>query len=143
MRRLLIASLAMAAGAAFAQATPDGLWRSFDEKTGLGKAEIRVTDNGGVLTARIEKLLRPSKPNPLCVECSDDRKNQPMEGMEIIRGVRKAQGKEGVWEGGKVLDPENGREYSGRLTLIDGGQKMEMRGSFGPFGRTQTWVRVN
>ena len=42
----------------------------------------------------------------------------------------------------KILDPENGREYTLRLTPIEGGQKLQVRGSIGPFGRTQTWVRV-
>ena len=141
MRNTLVATLALAASAAFAQSSPVGLWRSIDDKTGEAKAEIRISDNGGVLSARIEKLLKRSKPNPLCEECKDERKDQPVEGMEIIRGVRKAPDKD-VWEGGKVLDPENGREYSARLTPIDGGRKLEMRGSFGPIGRTQTWVRV-
>ena len=47
-----------------------------------------------------------------------------------------------MWEGGKILDPENGRNYTLRLTPIEGGKKLEVRGSLGPFGRTQTWVRV-
>ena len=141
MKNILIATLALAASSAFAQTSPVGLWRSIDDKTGEAKAEIRITDNGGALTARIEKLLKPSRPNPVCDDCKDDRKNQPIEGMEIIRGVRKAADKD-VWEGGKVLDPENGREYNARLTPIEGGRKLEMRGSFGPIGRTQTWVRV-
>jgi uncharacterized protein (DUF2147 family) len=137
----MTALLLLASGAAFAQSTPIGLWRSIDDKTGEAKAEIRITDNGGVLTGRIEKLLKSTKPNPVCEECTDDRRNQPIQGLEIIRGVRKAQGKE-AWDGGKVLDPENGKEYNARLTPIEGGRKLEMRGSFGPFGRTQTWVRV-
>jgi uncharacterized protein (DUF2147 family) len=141
MKRMLTVVLGAAATGAFAQMTPVGLWRSIDDKTGEPKAEIRVVENAGVLTGRIEKLLKRSKPNPVCDECRDERKDQPIEGMEILRGVRKAQVKE-VWDGGKVLDPENGREYAARLTPIEGGQKLEMRGSFGPFGRTQTWVRV-
>ena len=141
MKTLLVLGAALLAGSAFAQSSPVGLWRSIDDKTGEAKAEIRISDNGGVLTGRIEKLLKSSKPNPACEDCKDDRKGQPIQGMEIIRGVRKAQDKE-VWEGGKVLDPENGREYSARLTPVEGGRKLEMRGSFGPFGRTQTWVRV-
>ena len=64
-----------------------------------------------------------------------------MVGLEIIRGAKKATDKD-VWEGGKILDPENGREYTLRLTPVDGGKKLDVRGSFGPFGRTQTWVRV-
>ena len=141
MKSILIATLAMAASAVFAQSSPVGLWRQIDDKTGEARSEIRITDNGGVLTARIEKVLKSTKPNPRCEECKDERKNQPIEGLEIIRGVRKAADKD-VWEGGKVLDPENGREYNARLTPIEGGRKLEMRGSFGPIGRTQTWVRV-
>ncbi|HEY0663183.1 MAG TPA: DUF2147 domain-containing protein [Thiobacillaceae bacterium] len=133
--------LMLAATASFAQATPIGTWRSIDDKTGEAKAEIRISESNGVLTGRIEKLLKRSKPNPTCEKCDDDRKDQPVEGMEILRGIRKAEGRD-VWEGGKVLDPENGREYKARLTPTEGGQKLEMRGSFGPFGRTQTWVRV-
>ena len=48
------------------------------------------------------------------------------------------------WEDGKILDPENGKNYSLRLTPIDGGKKLEVRGYFGAplLGRTQTWIRV-
>ena len=51
---------------------------------------------------------------------------------------------EAIWEGGKILDPENGKEYRLRLTPIDGGKKLEVRGYIGDavLGRTQTWVRV-
>ena len=47
-----------------------------------------------------------------------------------------------VWEGGKILDPENGKTYTLRMTPIEDGKKLEVRGSIGPFGRTQTWIRV-
>ena len=77
----------------------------------------------------------------LLKECDDDRKDKPLLGLEIIRGAKKAEGKD-VWEGGKILDPENGRNYTLRLTPTEGGKKLEVRGSIGPFGRTQTWQRV-
>jgi uncharacterized protein (DUF2147 family) len=125
-----------------AQTTPVGLWRNIDDKTGEAKAEIRIIDTGGVLSGKIEKrLAKDAKADAKCVECSDDRKDKPMDGLEIIRGAKKAADKD-VWEGGKILDPENGRDYTLRLTPIEGGRKLEVRGSFGPFGRTQTWVRA-
>lgn len=130
------------AGAAFAQSTPVGVWRNIDDKTGEARAEIRIVDNGGVLSGRIEKRLgKDVKPDAVCEECKDERKNQPIQGLEIIRGAKKAEGRD-VWEGGRILDPENGREYTLRLTPADGGRKLDVRGSFGPFGRTQTWTRV-
>jgi uncharacterized protein (DUF2147 family) len=123
--------------------TPEGLWRNVDDKTGEAKAEIRIqANNAGVLTGAIEKRLsKEAKPEDVCKECDDDRKGKPLLGLEIIRGARKADGKD-VWEGGKILDPENGRNYTLRLTPIEGGKKLEVRGSIAFIGRTQTWVRV-
>ena len=127
---------------AMAQSTPVGLWRSFDDKTGEAKAEVRVVEAGGVLSGKIEKrLLKTAKPEDVCTECTDDRKGQPLLGLEIIRGAKKAEGRE-VWEGGKILDPENGRNYTLKITPVEDGKKLDVRGSFGPFGRTQTWVRI-
>jgi uncharacterized protein (DUF2147 family) len=134
--------LLLACGAAFGQSSPVGLWRNIDDKTGEVKAEIRIAENAGALNGRIEKVLRKdAKPDEKCVECTDDRKDKPMVGLEIIRGAKKSADGEG-WQDGKILDPENGREYKLRLTLVEGGAKLQVRGSFGPFWRTQTWVRV-
>ena len=147
--RQAVAAIVLVAVAlpAWAQMTPEGLWRNIDDKTGEAKAEIRIRDTGGgVLTGVLEKrLLKDAKPDDVCDECSDDRKGKPILGLEIICGAKKAEGKEPsqpVWEGGKILDPENGRNYTLRMTPVEGGKKLEVRGSIGPFGRTQTWIRV-
>jgi len=127
---------------AMAQSTPVGLWRNVDDKTGEAKAEIRIGEANGALLGRIEKSLRKdAKPDTVCDECSDDRKGKPITGLEIVRGGKKAEGKD-VWEGGKILDPENGKEYRASFTPTDGGKKLEVRGYLGPFWRTQTWNRV-
>ena len=125
-----------------AQMSPVGNWHTVDEKTGEVKSEIRVTDSGGTVTGTIAKLLRKDvKQDQVCEKCTDDRKDKLLIGMQIIRGAKKAEGKD-VWEDGKVLDPENGKTYGLRLMPIEGGKKLEVRGSIGPFGRTQTWVRT-
>jgi len=143
MNRSLAALFLMAASsAALAQMSPVGLWRNVDDKTGEAKAEIRIGEAGGALVGRIEKSLKKdAKPDAVCEECTDERKGQPIAGLEIIRGGKKAEGKD-VWEGGKILDPENGKEYRASFTPIDGGKKLEVRGYLGPFWRTQTWTRV-
>ena len=138
------AALALAAVATLAQAqnTPVGRWHTVDEETKEIKSEILIVDNGGVLSGRVDKLLRKgADPTRRCTACSDDRKDQLMLGLEIIRGAKQVPGK-AVWEGGQILDPENGKTYNLRLTTVDGGQKLEVRGSIAFFGRTQTWVRV-
>lgn len=142
MRHPILCLLALAAGAAWAQSTPVGTWQTVDDKTGEPKSIVVVAEHGGALTGRIQQLLRKgADPAGRCTECSDDRKDQPLVGLEIIRGAKKAEGRD-VWEDGRILDPENGKTYALRLTPTDGGRKLDVRGSIGPFGRTQTWSRV-
>ncbi|MET0540115.1 MAG: DUF2147 domain-containing protein [Variovorax sp.] len=145
MKKLALTAILFAATAtsAFAQMTPVGAWQTIDDKTSEVKSQIRITESGGVVSGRIEKLLRKdAKQDAVCDECSDDRKGKPMVGLEIIRGAKKVEGKD-VWEDGKILDPENGKNYTLRLTPIEGGKKLEVRGSVLGIGRTQTWVRVS
>jgi hypothetical protein len=56
----------------------------------VSRAEIRITDNRGMLSARIERSLAPdpSKEQTHCGKCTDDRKDQAIIGMEIVRGAR-------------------------------------------------------
>lgn len=139
--KLLPLTLLLCGLAAQAQMTPVGRWQSVDDKTGEAKAQMQISEQAGQLSGRIEKLLRKeADPQARCTECSDDRKDQPLVGLQIIRGAKKAEGKD-VWEGGKILDPESGKVYTLRLTPIEGGAKLEVRGSIGPFWRTQTWIR--
>lgn len=135
--------LATAAGAALAQATPVGVWKTIDDKTKTERAQIRITESGGVLTGRVERLLAPdAKPEGVCDKCSDDRKDKPMIGLEVVRGVKKGDGE--VWEGGTILDAAEGKIYKVRMTPVEGGAKLEVRGYVGMpmLGRTQTWIRV-
>jgi uncharacterized protein (DUF2147 family) len=139
---LLALGLATLSATALAQMSPVGTWRSIDEDTKEAKSEVVITDNGGVLTGKVVKLLRKeAKQDATCTDCKDDRKDKPVLGMEIIRGAKQADGRE-VWEGGKIMDPESGKEYALRLTPIDGGAKLLVRGSILFISRTQTWVRV-
>jgi uncharacterized protein (DUF2147 family) len=125
--------------------SPEGLWRSIDDATQQPQAEIRITQKaGGSLSGVVERSLMTTPGSESnCNLCTDDRKGQPKIGMEIIRGGQQSDGK-AVWQGGKILDPENGKNYSLRLTPIEGGKKLEVRGYIGSplLGRTQTWIRV-
>ena len=143
MNRLLFVAALLAAGPALAQMTPVGLWRSIDDHTGQARAEIAIKDNGrGGLNGKVERSLQASpSPEPNCNLCTDDRKGQPKIGLEIIRDAKKS-GAETLWEGGTILDPENGKTYKLRLTPIEGGARLQVRGYIGPFYRTQVWQRV-
>ena len=118
-----------------------GTWHSIDDATGKPKAEIIIRDSGGVLVGKVERSLQAPSAEPLCNLCTDDRKGQPKIGMEIIRGAQRS-GADAVWEGGTIVDPENGKVYKLRLTPQDGGKTLQVRGYIGPFYRNQLWQRV-
>lgn len=138
-------ALALVAGPAAAIAaeltTPVGTWKTIDDKTGQAKALVQITDSGGKLEGKIIKILKSDDgPNPVCKECDGERKNKPVEGMTILWGLSK-DGDE--WNGGQILDPKNGKIYKAKLSLDDGGRKLNVRGyiGFSLMGRSQVWQR--
>jgi uncharacterized protein (DUF2147 family) len=139
MSAMLIAStLAVAAQAN----TPAGRWHTIDDKTGETKSVVTIEEAGGVLRGKVSQILRKgADPAAKCDKCTDDRKDQTILGMEIIRGVKKSSGND-YWDGGEILDPEEGKLYRVRLTPIEGGAKLQVRGFLGPFWRNQVWVKA-
>ncbi len=127
----------------FAQATPVGLWKTIDDDSGKEKSLVRITESGGVLTGRIERLLDPAtNPDAVCDKCTDERKGKPLLGLAIIRNAQQDADDPGVWSGGEITDPNNGKSYRLRLKPLEGGKALEVRGYIGPFYRNQTWIRV-
>jgi uncharacterized protein (DUF2147 family) len=128
---------------AMAQAdTPVGTWQTIDDSTGQPKALVQISqDSSGTLDGKVIKGLGPNdRPDRRCTACTDERKDQLILGMTIIHDMKK----EGDgWDGGNILDPENGKIYKCKMRLEDGGQKLVVRGYIGVslLGRSQTWVR--
>jgi uncharacterized protein (DUF2147 family) len=144
MKTMLALLLATASSVALAQATPVGLWKTIDDKTGTERALVRVSESSGVFTAKIEKrIAADALPGAVCDKCSDDRKDKPLDGLEIVRGVKKSDA-DNTWDGGTILDSVEGKIYKVRMQTADGGKKLEVRGYVGAplLGRTQTWIRV-
>lgn len=139
---IALAGLALA-GLAHAQITPVGLWKTIDDDSKKEKSLVRISENNGVYSGRIEKLLDPATdPKAVCDKCTDDRKDKPVVGLEILRGIKAGEGDKSVFEGGTIVDPNNGKSYRARLKPVNGGAQLEMRGYLGPFFRTQVWQRV-
>jgi uncharacterized protein (DUF2147 family) len=146
MKTLILAiGLCLTASLAQAQATPVGTWKSIDDATKKEKSLVRISESSGALTGKIEKLLDPATPaDAVCDKCSDERKDKPIVGLTIITGVKKNANADDLWDGGHILDPNDGKLYKVRLSPVEGGKKLEVRGYIGMplLGRTQTWIRV-
>ena len=142
MKKTLIAlALLGSAGLTLAQMTPVGQWKTIDDDGKTEKSYVRITETAGVVNGKIDKVLDPAaKPGDVCDKCTDERKDLPIVGLSIIRHAKK--GDDGTWDGGDVLDPNNGKVYRLRLKPLDGGKKLEVRGYIGPFFRNQQWLRA-
>lgn len=141
--KLMVATLALVAGGAWAQSSPVGLWKTIDDETHKEKSYVRISDDGtGHLQGKVEKVLDPSKQDAKCDKCTDDRKGKPIIGMSIFSGAKQDADEQDTWGDTQILKPEEGKQYRLRLKVIDGGKKLQVRGYFGPFFKTQEWIRL-
>lgn len=124
---------------AFSQTTQIvGNWKTVDDKTGDSYSIIHIfkaTD--GLYYGKIAKML-VGPADLVCEACEGTDHNKPLEGLMIIRGMHEENGE---LRGGKVLDPESGNFYYGKIYLKNG--NLVLRGSIdkrGILGRSQTWL---
>jgi uncharacterized protein (DUF2147 family) len=141
-RALALACLLLPAPAFAQQASPVGQWRTIDDHSGKPRSVVEVHANpDGTLSARIVRLLDLSNgPNPLCDACRGHLHGKPVLGMEIAWGLRRDGG---GWSGGRIVDPDSGKEYAVKFTPGKDGRTLEVRGyiGFSLLGRTQVWQR--
>jgi uncharacterized protein (DUF2147 family) len=121
-------------------ASPFGLWKTIDDNTGKPRGVVRVYEQGGELFGKLEQSFTPGAESRVCHVCQDERHDQPMIGLLIIRHM-KPDGD--AWSGGDILDPDTGKVYRCRLHLANGGSQLVVRGfiGFSLLGRSQTWLR--
>lgn len=137
----LLVALLIAGTTSYAQSLV-GKWSTIDDVTGKLKSTVELYKQGDHLYGKVTHLYprEDREPNPKCTKCTDDRKNQPILGLQILRGL-KYNGSE--WEGGTIVDPENGKIYKCKIWIDPSNPDvLNVRGYVGPFHRTQTWKRA-
>jgi uncharacterized protein (DUF2147 family) len=125
-----------------AELSPAGLWKTIDDSTGQPSSLVRIREVNGQYEGKVEKIFpKPGEePNPKCEKCEGSRRNQPVIGMTILWGLTKQSDE---YQGGEILDPENGKVYRARMRLLESGKKLDVRGfiGFSLIGRSQIWLR--
>ena len=122
--------------------SPVGYWMTIDDNDGKPRGIVKIEEKDGALVGHIVKVFPRSgeEDNPVCVKCKGAMKGKRAIGMRVLWGMKKD---DDEWNGGGVMDPDNGETYKGYLKLLDGGKKLKLRGYVGIslFGRSQEWVR--
>ena len=141
MKALFTAICFFAATSFFGQQTIFGKWKTIDDETGKPKSIVEIYEKSGKVYAKIIHIIEAENRNRVCENCEGDDKNKPILGMVIIRGLTK-DGSE--YNGGKILDPKNGKSYKCNISL-ETKDKLKIRGyiGFSLIGRSQYWIRVD
>lgn len=146
--RLLLASAFLVCAAwlqpVLAQSSADaivGKWL-----TGTGKGHVEIYKSGSKYHGKIVWLKEPNDPatgKPKTDTKNSDQKmhSRPLIGLQNLRDFTYAGDQ--VWESGRIYNPEDGKDYSCKMTLKDS-NTLDVRGFVGIslIGKTQTWKRV-
>jgi uncharacterized protein (DUF2147 family) len=133
-----MAAMCLCAGFVMAAESPVGKWNTVDEKTGKVTSQVEVYMADGKLCGKIVSLSDPNDKDgkPLvCKECKGEDKDKPIVGLVIMKNLV---AKGDRFEGGTLLDPDDGKQYTAEVWVEEG--KLKVRGYVGPFRRTQTWI---
>jgi uncharacterized protein (DUF2147 family) len=134
----VIAIAALCAAAALAQNPAVGKWQYVD---GSKITYITTSEEGGQLKATITGVSKDGKDDPTatCSKCSGENKDKPLAGLMILWDTKK----DGAnWKDGKLLDPDSGRLVTGKVEVVDGGMKLNVKGSVAFISKTQVWVKA-
>lgn len=121
--------------------SPVGIWKTIDDETGKEKSNVQLYVENGKMYGKVIAFLEKGRdPNRICDKCTDWRKNQKIMQMMIVRDMYLSGD---TWKGGKILDPEKGKEYTCTMWFEPGKpNELRVRGWIGPVFRTQTWYRA-
>jgi len=140
MKNIIIVILSILSVATLSAQDVFGKWKTVDDATGEAKSYVEIYEENGKVYGKIVELINPKKEHPICDQCCCEDKDQPIVGLTFIKGLEK-DGDE--YNGGKILDPENGKLYKCYITLEET-DKLKVRGyvGFSLLGRTQYWYRA-
>ena len=117
----------------------EGVWLSADG-TGWIRIELGADGPIGSIAGSPDdpERRKPSDKDELNPDPA--LRKRPLLGLTIMDGFKSAG--EGKWTNGQIYDPNSGKTYKCKLTMVDA-NTLELRGYIGIalFGRTEQWTR--
>ena len=139
MKNIFLVLLLLLAFPACVAAQVTGMWKVVDDKDGIEKSIVEITEVNGKYQGRVVKILPASK-RTHCEKCEGQLKDRPLTGMIILWDLQKTSNGAKY---GKVLDPSSGKIFSCSIEL-DGPDRLKLRGYLGTpaVGKSSYWNRV-
>src|SRR6476619_5148692 len=121
------ACLALAGTALLRAAEPTvaGFWEAYED--GRPGGWFLFFEKDGLFQGALVKAFNKpgEQPQLTCAKCTDERKNAPMIGLSIVKGMQR---KGLVYENGTILDPRDGSVYNAQMTLSADSKTLGVRG---------------
>ncbi len=145
MRRLLFCICLFTTLSAYSQTfTADMILGTWVPKK--GDSHVKIEKIGNKYYGKVIWLKNPNEKDNSGPDLDDKNPDetmriQPILGLRVLKDFSFEE--KGVFKGGKAYDPNNGKTYCGKITIIDA-DNIDMRGSicgFSILGRTETWTR--
>ena len=103
--------------------------------TEAGDAQVEIYEQNGKVNGKIVWLQKG--PDTKDVHNKNEKlQSRKLMGVNILSGLTKKKDK---WEGGRIYNPKNGKDYKCSIWLE--GNKLKVRGYIGFLYETQTWTR--
>ena len=103
--------------------------------TEAGDAHVEIYEQDGKMNGKIVWLQKG--PDTKDVHNKNEKlRTRKLMGVNILSGLTKKKDK---WEGGRIYNPKNGKDYKCSIWLE--GEKLKVRGYIGFLYETQTWKR--
>ncbi|MBP3787789.1 MAG: DUF2147 domain-containing protein [Prevotella sp.] len=103
--------------------------------TEAGDAQVEIYQAGDKLNGKIVWLEKG--PDTKDTHNTDEKlRSRKLLGVNILSGLAKKKDK---WEGGRIYNPKNGKNYKCAIWLD--GNELKVRGYIGMLYETQTWKR--
>lgn len=141
MKKCIVLVLLIFSVAAVQAQTVFGEWTTFNDDSGNPNSIIEIYNKeDGKVYGKVVRIIKKEERGRRCNNCDGKLKDQPIEGLELLRGLEK-NGKE--YSNGLITDPKTGKEYKCKIWLDEKDpNKLHIRGYIAFFYRTQTWERV-
>ncbi len=123
-----------------------GRWQEYDDDSGKLVALIRIErlpDNS--YEGTIEQIFPGTGEDSelVCGRCPSDLHNHLFKGLRILSGMKRKDKRS--FEGGEILDPDEGKAYHCRIRLSDDGNRIEVFGysNLSLIGQSEIWRRAD
>ncbi|WKC85662.1 DUF2147 domain-containing protein [Borreliella lusitaniae] len=121
-----------------------GYWVGYDDVTNIKNSIIYIYKYNEEVYGRILTVIKDGK-NYSTQNPSGDTvvgfENLAIEGLDFMWGLKYSASSK-KWDGGKIIDPKNGKIYNSEISVDSKTGNLITRGKVWIFGRSKIWTRA-